>query len=226
MASFIRYVHLPEDLKRARELQAAAEAAAREAIEKRADAEADVFRQLDESAALLERLLVEQRTILSQESTKLKAQLEVEAKWRYTTSAELSRLREALEVGQKAHELEASKLRDEIKRLTPPPKKRVPKKLGSIDLDEGPDAPPIAQQLASALRANSARVLDLFRSWDADGDGQVSRAEFHRAMPALGLDVPKETIDELFSEWDKDGGRARLRRAAKDPLDVGTKPEP
>jgi hypothetical protein len=39
-----------------------------------------------------------QRTILSQESTKLKAQLEVEAKWRYTTSAELSRLREALEV--------------------------------------------------------------------------------------------------------------------------------
>jgi hypothetical protein len=45
-------------------------------------------------------------------------------------------------------------------------------------------------------------------------------------MPALGLDVPKETIDELFSEWDKDGGRARLRRAAKDPLDVGTKPEP
>ena len=38
-------------------------------------------------------------------------------------------------------------LRDEIKRLTPPPKKRVPKKLGSIDLDEGPDALPIAQQV-------------------------------------------------------------------------------
>jgi hypothetical protein len=34
-------------------------------------------------------------------------------------------------------------------------------------------APLIAEQLASALRANSARVLDLFRSWDADGDGQV-----------------------------------------------------
>ena len=39
-----------------------------------------------------------QRTVLSQESSKLKVQLEVEAKWRYTTSAELSRLREALEV--------------------------------------------------------------------------------------------------------------------------------
>ena len=65
IASPIRYVHLPEDLKRARELQAAAEAAAREAIEKRADAEADVFRQLDESAALLERLLVEQVPLMS-----------------------------------------------------------------------------------------------------------------------------------------------------------------
>jgi len=54
-----------------------------------------------------------------------------------------------VQVGQKAHELEASKLRDEIKRLTPPPKKRVPKKLGSIDLDEGPDAPPIAQQVST-----------------------------------------------------------------------------
>ena len=43
-----------------------------------------------------------QRTILSQESAKLKAQLEVEAKWRYTTSAELSRLREALEVRRSA----------------------------------------------------------------------------------------------------------------------------
>ena len=65
IASAIRYVHLPEDLKRARELQVAAEAAAREAIEQRADAEADVLRQLDESAQLLERLLVEQVTLMS-----------------------------------------------------------------------------------------------------------------------------------------------------------------
>ena len=44
----------------------------------------------------------------------------------------------------------------------------------------------------------SARVLDLFRSWDANGDGEVSRAEFHKAVPALGLDVPKPDVDELF----------------------------
>ena len=49
-------------------------------------------------------------------------------------------------------------------------------------------------------------MLDLFRSWDTDGDGEVSRAEFHRAMPELGLDVEKHDIDALFDEWDRDGG--------------------
>jgi hypothetical protein len=41
----------------------------------------------------------------------------------------------------------------------------------------------IAEQLASALRANSARVLDLFRSWDADGDGQVIANDCYRLHP-------------------------------------------
>ena len=61
-------------------------------------------------------------------------------------------------------------------------------------------------QIAEALRSNATRVLDLFRSWDADGDGEVSRKEFHKAMPALGLDVPKSDVDELFNAWDNDGG--------------------
>ena len=80
--------------------------------------------------------------------------------------------------------------------------------LGNFDLDEGPNAPPISQQLADALRLNAGRVLDLFRDWDTDGDGEVSRKEFHKAMKSLGLEVPKEAIDSLFDEWDKDGGGA------------------
>jgi DNA repair exonuclease SbcCD ATPase subunit len=91
----------------------------------------------------------------------------------------------------------------------PAGKKRENKKgsvLGNIDLDEGPDARPVKDQLAEALAKSSARVLDLFREWDKNGDGEVDRAEFHKAIPALGLDVPKEDIDELFNEWDKDGG--------------------
>jgi carbamoylphosphate synthase large subunit len=34
----------------------------------------------------------------------------------------------------------------------------------------------------------------------------VDRREFHEAMKKLGLDVPKKAVDDLFSEWDKDGG--------------------
>ena len=88
------------------------------------------------------------------------------------------------------------------------PPRRVAKgrPLGSIDLDEGAEAPPISEQIQAALRANAGRVIDLFRSWDADGDGVVTRPEFHRAMTELGLEVPRLAVDDLFSQWDRDGG--------------------
>ena len=47
-------------------------------------------------------------------------------------------------------------------------------------------------------------MIDLFREWDDDNSGTVSRAEFHKAMPMMGLDVPKEEVDKLFDEWDPD----------------------
>lgn len=47
--------------------------------------------------------------------------------------------------------------------LQAPPKPKKRAGLSGIDLDEGPDAPPISQQLATALRENSTRVLDLVR---------------------------------------------------------------
>lgn len=46
----------------------------------------------------------------------------------------------------------------------------------------------------------------LFREWDKNNDGQVSREEFRRAMPLLGLEVAVSEIDKLFNEWDVDGG--------------------
>lgn len=56
------------------------------------------------------------------------------------------------------------------------------------------------------MRSSAGRVVDLFRSWDANGDGNVSRKEFHKAMKVLGYDVGKKAIDQLFDEWDGDGG--------------------
>ena len=48
-------------------------------------------------------------------------------------------------------------------------------------------------------------MIDLFREWDEDGSGYVDKREVRRAMPLLGLDVPRKDIDELFDSWDPDG---------------------
>ena len=49
------------------------------------------------------------------------------------------------------------------------------------------------------------RVIDLFREWDDDNNGKVSRAEFHKAMGEMKFEAPPEEIDKLFDEWDPDG---------------------
>ena len=51
-----------------------------------------------------------------------------------------------------------------------------------------------------------------------DGDGEISRQEFHEAMTKMGLDAPKKDIDELFSEWDADGGGTLEFKELKDIL--------
>ena len=202
----IGYGHMPDEVERLRAAAKEADAAAKEAISDKEAAEGDVLKQLDESQKLLEKLLAEQRKNLSQDLVNLKRELKSEVAEKGAVTAELAKLRQAAEAKEKANEAELTKLRAEVKRLSVKPEKKVKKPKPMIDLDESPGAPPISEQLAGALRENATRVLDLFRSWDADGDGQVSRAEFHKAMPALGLEVPKKVIDDLFSEWDRDGG--------------------
>ena len=62
----------------------------------------------------------------------------------------------------------------------------------------------LCSQLGEALGKNAVRVIDLFREWDENGDGVVSKKEFRRAMPLLGFDVPKPEIDALFDQFDPD----------------------
>ena len=99
--------------------------------------------------------------------------------------------------------------------------------LMKINLDEGAGAKPIAEQLRDILSKQAVRVIDLFREWDEDGDGTVSKKEFRKAMPMLGLEVPKKEIDALFDSWDPDGSGSltlkeldkKLRRGAEVQLD-------
>ena len=46
-------------------------------------------------------------------------------------------------------------------------------------------APPI-EQLRSILTANFVKVINLFRDWDDNADGQIDREEFVGAMNYLG----------------------------------------
>jgi len=62
----------------------------------------------------------------------------------------------------------------------------------------------VIEQLKSFLAANATRVIDLFREWDDDGDGVVSKKNFRRAMPLLGLHASRVQIDSLFDIFDLD----------------------
>ena len=79
----------------------------------------------------------------------------------------------------------------------------------------------------AAAHHAQVRVVDLFREWDEDQSGTVSKKEFRKAMPHLGLEVPKEAIDELFDTIDPDGSGQlsfkELQKALRRTGDAGEK---
>ena len=99
--------------------------------------------------------------------------------------------------------------------------------LRGLDVDEDSDKS-VAEQLRDALSKSAARVIDLFREWDDDGNGKVSKKEFHKAMGLLQFNVPAEDIDALFDSWDPDGSglltmdelQKELRRGSSIQLDA------
>lgn len=100
-----------------------------------------------------------------------------------------------------------------------------------LDIDEDSDIS-VSEQLRSALVDNMLRVIDLFREWDTNGDGTVSKSEFQKAMPRLGLHARKEEIDALYDSWDPDGSgtleitelQRILKRGSSQPMQF-TKPQ-
>ena len=81
---------------------------------------------------------------------------------------------------------------------------RSRKSILSFELDTSPTAKPVTEQLRDALQRSSLRVLDLFREWDTDGDGEISKAEFREAMGVLGFAAAGDEIDALFDSFDTD----------------------
>ena len=59
---------------------------------------------------------------------------------------------------------------------------------------------PLSAQLRKAMSDCSARVIDVFREWDSNGDGNISSDEFRAALPTLGLEVPRVAADAIFDQ--------------------------
>jgi len=183
------------------------------------------LQQASEAAQAVEAELAQLRESSAESVLALEAELAATKQAKEGAEGEREAERAAKEAANKEREEEGSALREAVERLEKevkelqkqlkaaqkakppeePPKKKGTSVLGKIDIDEGPDAPPITEQIASALRSSAGRVLDLFREWDTNGDGEVSRKEFHEAMSWLGLEVPKAEIDKLFNQWDAGG---------------------
>ena len=186
---------------------------ARAAEAARALAADELAAQREAAAALqdqMKRLLAEQRQ-----------QLDAELEGARAGAARAEGLQAQCDAAEKT----IGELRDEIERLkaaarkpsapaaapAPAPTPAANRRGGSsvlgagFDVDEDSEKS-VGQQLKEAMKANAVRVIDLFREWDTDGDGEVSRKEFHKAMPMLGFDASKKEIDALFDSWDPDGG--------------------
>ena len=63
----------------------------------------------------------------------------------------------------------------------------------------------VQRRLRDELKARWARVIDLLRAWDTDGDGMVDRKEFLQAMRQLGMGDARAAIEGLFLSFDHDG---------------------
>lgn len=59
-------------------------------------------------------------------------------------------------------------------------------------------------QLMSMLSTDKAKVLGLFRKWDASHDGRVDRDEFGRAVASMGFQTSAEVTAQLFDSFDVD----------------------
>ena len=101
-----------------------------------------------------------------------------------------------------------SRNKSPLRKRSGSPSKSTSFTLGDVDGDgDGQvDSDEMVAALKKALKENATRIIDLFKEWDEDGDGNVSKKEFLKALPQLGIDVDKETASTLFDAFDPDGG--------------------
>ena len=63
----------------------------------------------------------------------------------------------------------------------------------------------VPRKLREKMRANRTRVMDLFKQWDKDESGLVSRDEFARGLSKSGVQLRDADVTLLFDFFDVDG---------------------
>ena len=89
--------------------------------------------------------------------------------------------------------------------------------------DDAQLAAQLGEKIQQVLEKNMTRVMDVFKEWDADGNGQISVLEFRAACRHLDLPLGKEEVEKIFSVLDPDrsgslsfkGRRIALRAARR-----------
>ena len=73
-----------------------------------------------------------------------------------------------------------------------------------VKLEGGQRGGSIQQRIIAEMRSKGKRLQDLFRQWDTDRSGTVSKSEFCRALKQLNIAGGVEDYDSLFDAWDTD----------------------
>lgn len=73
-------------------------------------------------------------------------------------------------------------------------------------------APTIRDELREYLSSNWMRLKDVYRTWDTNGDGNLTRNEFMRGLKIVGMDLSPDDMTAICSTFDPDNsGTIELR---------------
>ena len=76
--------------------------------------------------------------------------------------------------------------------------------------------PLVLNFLQSILILRNLKIGEIIKRWDKDGDGSVTRSEFHKNVKELGVTANRTDVDVFFDTLDDDdGGSLNLEEVKK-----------
>ena len=60
----------------------------------------------------------------------------------------------------------------------------------------------LERSITTSFKVSTLKAADVFKEWDIDGDGQITKKEFARSLSALGVTGTRAEHDAVFARWD------------------------